>query len=180
MWVLLVISSWQDEQTEAMGVMLVSSFGLAGLLPVLIVVGRSVQIGQRTVGGLAAPGGLTWHPRQFLIFKLSAPAPLGIRTWLKSFTLPPAIDDNTVRAEAMQVGTGLGRVYGVNHILEIDGFFRLVIRPHAGNRAAVYVRGVGIVTDDTELGVIVAIGAVRAQQLVTLVAVRDGHDSPAV
>ena len=83
---------------------------------------------------------------------------------------PKTIDDNTVRAEAMEVCTGLGRVYAMNHALEIDGFFCLAIDSWSRDRALVYVRGIGIVTDDTELGVIVAIGAVQAQQVVALVA----------
>jgi hypothetical protein len=90
-----------------------------------------------------------------------------------------AIDDHTFRAEAMEICTGFGRVYAVNHALEIDGFFCLAIDPWSGDRALVYVRGIGIVTDDTELGVIVTIVAMCAQPLVAPVAVIDAHDSPA-
>ena len=46
-----------------------------------------------------------------------------------AWRIPKAVDDNTVRAETMETCSGLGRVYGVNHILKIDGFFRLAIRP---------------------------------------------------
>jgi hypothetical protein len=97
---------------------------------------------------------------------------------------PKTIDDDTVRTEAMETCTGFGRVYAVDHALEIDGFFCLAIDPCAC--ATVYVGGIGIVTDDTELGIVIAIGAVQAQQAVASVAVlgnvaRCGvHDIPTV
>ena len=92
MWDLLAVSSWQEEHTAAVGVMFTSSSGEDLSLPVLIVVGRASALGSAFVGGMA-PGGSIWHPKQFLrfkfLFRVEAAAPVGIRTSLKSFTLPP-------------------------------------------------------------------------------------------
>jgi hypothetical protein len=60
MWVLALMKSWHAEQTDAVGVMLWSSFGLARLLPVFTVVGRALVF-RGTVK--AVP---TWQPEQFL------------------------------------------------------------------------------------------------------------------
>jgi hypothetical protein len=86
------------------------------------------------------------------------------------------VHNYTLCTEAVEICTGFARMYRVNHILEINGFLRLAIRPDTGDRPPVYVCGVGIVTDDTELGAIVAIGAVQAQEPVALVALCNIHD----
>jgi hypothetical protein len=53
MWVVLTMSSWQDEHTEAVGVMFTSSSGEARSIPVLVVVGRaSAVIGTSKVGAV--------------------------------------------------------------------------------------------------------------------------------
>jgi hypothetical protein len=80
----------------------------------------------------------------------------------------------------VEVYTGHGTVDAVNHALEVDGFFSLAVDSRSWDRTLSDVRGIRIVTDDAELDVVVPIGAVQAQRSMTLVALCNIHDSPAV
>jgi hypothetical protein len=89
-------------------------------------------------------------------------------------TTSVAIDDDAVLAEAMQIL--IGCVYGMNHILHVDGLLRLAVsRGGAVSRTHADVRGVRVMAYHTDLDLVCTIAAVQAQRLMALVAVVNVH-----
>jgi hypothetical protein len=90
-----------------------------------------------------------------------------------------AIDDDALLAKAMLVI--ISCVYSMNHILHVDGLFRLpVSRGGAVSRTHADVRGVGVMAHHTDLDLVCTIAAVQTQRLMALVAIVNVHDCSAV
>lgn len=90
-----------------------------------------------------------------------------------------AIDDDPVLAEAMQVL--IRCVYGMNHILHVNGLFRLPVScGSAVSRTHADIRGIGVMAHHTDLDLVCTIAPVQTQRLMALVAVVNIHDCSTV